>query len=183
MQHDLSVAMCGVAAEMIIPHLDAYRRPPCPARPPRVEREIKLEPDAAGHVRTLIGDAAVEYRLARIAKKERLSPKDKRVAKLWADHRKAVQKAEAEGTSRVKALLAYLGHAERAGDEETAETLRGFLEREWGYDGPIPDDIDAAATELGRRRDVMSHKLMYGDKPRSETRGGKARQICAAEVV
>lgn len=185
-QHE---SMAAVAREDIAPHLDRYRRPTCPARPPRVEREIPVDEDGSEVVpgqtaaRVLTGDAAVEHRLARIAKKERKSPTDKRVLKLWADHRRAVQKAEAEGSSRAKALLTYLGHAEAAGDQRTADALRGFLEREWGHRGAVPADIDAAAVALARRRDVISDRLMYGDKPKSETRGAGPMQICAPEVM
>lgn len=182
-QHDLSVTMCAVATDMILPHLDAYRRPPCPARPPRVEKMIELEPDRDGKVRRLVGDAAVEYRLQLFAKKARIGAKDKRVKKLWTDHVEDVQRAESEGASRVRALLRYLWHAEQAGDEETAGSLRGFLGREWGWSEAAPEDSDADAVELARRRDVISDRLMYGGKPTAERRGGKPTQICAPEVM
>lgn len=181
-QHDLSVAMCGVAVDMILPHLDAYRRPECPMRPPRLEREIVLEPDGNGYRQRLTGDFAVAYRINTIKKKQRLTPKDKRVMKLWTSHLSAVQSAEALGSSRSKALLTYLAHAERAGDTETAATLRGFLAREWGFEGDVPVDIDALAVELGRRRDVISNRLMYGDRKADEAKSSP-RQICAGEVM
>jgi hypothetical protein len=173
LEREQNETMAAVARDTILPHLDAYRRPTCSVRPgtlpvddERLAKDLKAAKKKAseGHPNAKATKAA------------------KKIMSKWADHKRAVNAAEAEGASRVRALFGYQRHAEAAGDEETAERLRGFLAREWGHDGPFPDDIDAAATRLARRRDVISDRLMFGERPSSETNNGP-RQMTAPELA
>jgi hypothetical protein len=173
LQREQHAEMARVARDTVLPHLDAYRRPACPVRPgtlplddERLEKDLRAAKKKAE-------DGHPNAKATKLAKK---------ILAAWAEHKRAVQKAQAEGTSRVRALFAYQSHAEAAGDEETAERLGGFLAREWGHDGPFPDDIDAAATRLARRRDVISDRLMFGERPSSETNNGP-RQMTAPELA
>ncbi len=86
------------------------------------------------------------------------------------------------GASRCKALFTYWRHAEGADDKPTAETIRAFLQRNWGHDGPIPVDIETAARTLARRRDIISDRVMLGDEPKAEAPSGPV-QLCATDVL
>jgi len=165
-QRNYAGVMTQIARVTIIPALDSYVRPPCPARPGRLPMD----------------DARLAKDLRVVGRKERRSKSDKAFMSSWADHLRAVHSAEAAGASRVRTLLRYLGHAEAFDDAETVELFRGFLERNWGWSGPVPSDVDAVAVELARRRDIISDRLMYGEERSSKVDAGP-KQICASEVV
>jgi len=149
--------MAAMARDVVVKRLDNYRRPACPERPASLG---------------LLDDERLAKDLLAARKRMNEPPPRKKedsealraarqIMNRWAEHVRAVQKVEREGATRALQLLRAWSHARAVGDRHTADVLRGFLGREWGHRGPLPEDIDAAALRLARRRDVISDEMMH----------------------